>query len=388
MAERTRGAGSAGRPPSVLIANPSADVYGADLQLLESITGLVDAGATVRVCVASDGPLVPMLRARGAAVQFVASPVVRRSALSSKGLAALVGGNLTGVARLVRLLRRLRPDVVLVNTVTIPAWIAAARIARVPVLVHVHEAEDSDNRWVLKGLLAPLLGASGLIVNSKAAAAALTSVYPRLHRRISLIYNGIPDVPPAPAPPTPDPETFRLAAVCRLSPRKAPDVAIEAVALLRTAGVPAVLTIYGTPFAGYEWYQQQLKERAAQPDLAGAVTLAGYVSPIWEALAAADAVLAPSLREPFGNAVVEAQFARRPVVAAAAMGHLETVNDGETGLLVEPGDAAAMAAAVQRLIDDPALAARLAERGRQRAVERFSVHRYRRDIAGIVLKSH
>lgn len=369
----------------MLIANPSADVYGADLQLLESVSGLVEAGATVRVCLPADGPLVPMLTARGATVQFVAGPVVRRSALSPTGLARLASGHLTGTARLVRLLRRWRPDVLLVNTVTIPAWIAAARLARVPVLVHVHEAEDSDNRWVLRGLLAPLLGASGLIVNSKAAAAALTEVYPRLGHRISLIYNGIPEVPADPAPPTPHPGAFRLAAVCRLSPRKAPDVAIEAVALLRRDGRDVSLAVYGTPFAGYEWYEQQLADRAAAPELSGAVRLAGYVNPIWDALAEADAVLAPSLREPFGNAVVEAQFARRPVVAAAAMGHLETVSDGDTGLLVTPGDPAAMAEAVRRLMDDPALAARLGERGRQRALERFSVQRYRRELAERVL---
>ena len=70
--------------------------------------------------------------------------------------------------------------------------------------------------------------------------------------------------------------------------------------------------------------------------VAGAVTFPGYCKPIWPHLAAADIVVQPSLREPFGNAVVEAQLSSRPVVATSALGHLESIDDEETGLLVPP----------------------------------------------------
>lgn len=369
---------------TVLVANPSADVYGADLQLLDSVAGLIDRGMSVIVSVPADGPLVPMLRERGAEVRFDPVPVVRRSALSAAGIARLGGQNTTASARLFRLLRAVRPDVVYVNTMTIPVWIAAARLARIPVLCHVHEAEDADSRFILKGLLAPLLFSTALIANSQAAVDAMISIYPSLLRRISLIYNGIPN-PPIDPPLAVRTDSFQVAAVCRLSPRKAPDVAIEAIARLRAAGRKIALTVYGTAFVGYEWYEQQLRDRAAQSDLAGAVVFGGYVSPVWAALAAADAVVAPSLREPFGNAVVEAQLARRPVIASATLGHLETVQDGETGLLVPPSDAAAMADALSRLMDDPELARRLADNGRASSIERFSVERYRTDIADGVM---
>ena len=79
------------------------------------------------------------------------------------------------------------------------------------------------------------------------------------------------------------------------------------------------IELAGSAFAGYEWYVAELEERASRPDLAGAVHFAGYCKPIWPHLAAADIVVAPSLREPFGNAVVEAQLSRRPVVATAAL---------------------------------------------------------------------
>lgn len=369
----------------VLVANPSPDVYGADLQVLDSITGLRQAGHRVTVSVPGDGPLVPQLRERGAAVVFTPVPPVQRAALSPRGLLRLARGSAVAVARTRSLLRRLRVDVVYVNTITVPAWIVGGRAAGLPVLCHVHEAENADRAIVLKALLAPLRAATALVANSRAAVEALTAVHPALGPRTTLVYNGIPGVPDDPRPPQPRGDgVLRLAAVCRLSPRKAPDVALEALALVRADGVDARLTLHGTAFTGYEWYEQQLRERAARPDLAGAVTFAGYTAPVWPALAEADAVLAPSLREPFGNAVVEAQFAARPVVASATLGHLETVRDGETGLLVPPGDAAALAAAVRRLADDPELVARLAAGGLASAREHFTVERYRREITAAV----
>lgn len=370
---------------TVLIANPSADVYGADLQMLDSVVGMVEAGMRVVVSLPEDGPLAAMIRDRGAEVRHDRIPVVRRSALSAKGLAALGGRTVAGTVRLARLLRRVRPDVVYVNTMTIPVWISAARLARIPVVCHVHEAEESDSALILKGLHAPLRLATSLIANSRAAIAAMVAVFPSLEHRTRLVYNGIPSTPVAPAPVRTERDgSYTVVAVCRLSPRKAPHVALEAVAALRAEGRDVALTVYGTPFAGYEWYEQQLRDRAGRADLAGAVTFGGYVAPVWDALAAADAVVAPSLREPFGNAVVEAQFARRPVVAAATLGHLETVVEGETGLLVPPDDAPALAAALARLMDDAGLARHVADVGREQAVLRFSVERYRREIAETV----
>ena len=97
------------------------------------------------------------------------------------------------------------------------------------------------------------------------------------------------------------------------------------------------LDVGGTAFTGYEWFAQELQSLAHRLGVASSVTWHGYVSPVWDLLRTADAVIAPSLREGFGNFVVEAQLAARPVVATAMEGHLETVADEETGLLFHPG---------------------------------------------------
>jgi hypothetical protein len=68
-------------------------------------------------------------------------------------------------------------------------------------------------------------------------------------------------------------------------------------------------------------------------------------------------------------------------VASDVQGLAEIVDDGRTGLLVPPGDPAALAAAIARVLDDPELAGRLAAAGRADAVERFTAGRYRRELA-------
>jgi glycosyltransferase involved in cell wall biosynthesis len=136
-----------------------------------------------------------------------------------------------------------------------------------------------------------------------------------------------------------------------------------------------------------DWFLDQLRTRASELDLDGAVKFLGYTSPIWPALARADVVLAPSLGESFGNAVIEGQMANRPVVATAVQGHLETVTNEVTGLLVPCEDPAAMAAAIARLLDDADLAQKLARQGRETALANFSASRYRQQIRSVLSRT-
>lgn len=368
---------------TVLVANPSPDVYGSDLQMLESVSAVVHAGGRVVVAMPSEGPLSALIRARGGEVDLVDFPVLRRANQSAAAFTRLLLDAARSVPRLVTHLRRTRPDLLYVNTVTLPWWLLAARVAGVPSVCHVHEAENTDSGLVRRALVAPLRLAGGVLVISRSAMAAMVDVAPGLVRRAHLVFNGVPE-PVVPSEPARPGTRTRAVVVGRLSPRKAPHLALEAVAQLRRLGYDIEVELAGSVYPGYEWYLHELEERAAEPDLLGAVSFAGYCKPIWPRLAQADVVMAPSLREPFGNAVVEAQLALRPVVATAALGHVESITDEETGLLVPAGDVTAMAKAVARLIDEPEFAAGLVERARRSARERFSTDRYEREVVAVL----
>jgi glycosyltransferase involved in cell wall biosynthesis len=371
---------------TIAIANPTLDAYGSDLQMLETVIALREVDWRVVAVSPRNGLLAERLLRSGAAVKQLDFPVLRRANSTPIGLALLGLKGLFALPRMITTIRDSKVDVLYVNTVTLPWWLAVGRLLRIPTICHVHEAEARESRAVRRALNLPLLLADRVIVNSKTTHDSMIEVVHRLIDRAELVYNGI-EPPPQSPPGMSASKSKRLIVVGRLSPRKAPQVAMEATSLLLAEGRDVTLDLCGSPPDGMDWFLDQLRTRAGEPDLDGAVKFLGYTSPIWPALARADVVLAPSLGESFGNAVIEGQMANRPVVATAVQGHLETVINGVTGLLVPCEDPAAMAAAIARLLDDADLAQKLARQGRETAIANFSASRYRQQIRSVLSRT-
>ncbi|MEO5875184.1 MAG: glycosyltransferase family 4 protein [Streptosporangiaceae bacterium] len=353
---------------TVLMAHPSPDLYGSDRMMVESVRALVTSNRVV-VALPSEGPLGPVLREAGAEVVLLGTPVLRKAHLSPVGLVSLALAALRALVPAVRLLRRERAAALYVNTVTLPLWLLAGAIARVPSLCHVHEAEEHPSRLVRAALAAPLRLARLVVVNSRASAAVLGGL------RTQVIYNGVDG--PAGALPLRAELTgpIRLVLVGRWSPRKGTDLAVRAAGLLADRGHEVLLTLVGDVFPGYEWFEQELRDQAGPQTV-----FAGFQESVWGAFADADIVLVPSRVEPFGNVAVEGMLAGRPVVAAATQGLVEIVRDGETGVLVRPGDACALADGVEVLVKDWTAARNLAKAGNSEARRRFGRARYRDQI--------
>ena len=286
-----------------------------------------------------------------------------------------------------RLLNSLQPRAVWVNTLTVPVWQAASALARIPSVVHVHEAEDDGHRVVRTALVSPLTLAKIGVVNSNAAARAITRVLPLLERRLELVYNGVPGPDREPQPRQRGNGTTHIALVGRLSPRKGTDIVLDAVGQLRSAGYDVHLDLYGAVFPGYEWFEEELRQRANQADLVDSITFHGYVRPVWDSLSEADIVVVPSRVEPFGNVAVEAQLAHRPVIVSAVQGLTEIVTDGVNGLHAKPESPDDLARALRELLDEPDYADKLADAGQVNATSRFTVERYQQEVARVLAQA-
>jgi len=165
---------------------------------------------------------------------------------------------------------------------------------------------------------------------------------------------------------------------------KRPQLALEAIALVRRRMPDVRLRLVGAPLGSDgDRLVAELLERAAKPDLAGAVELVGAVADPVPELARASCLLHCAPREPFGMVVIEALAAGRPVIAPASAGPQEIVDDG-CGILYPPGDAGAAARAVLRVLEEPGLAAAMGAAGRARAADRFGLEQAReRFVAAI-----
>jgi glycosyltransferase involved in cell wall biosynthesis len=128
-------------------------------------------------------------------------------------------------------------------------------------------------------------------------------------------------------------------------------------------------------------YHRKLEQMVTELGLSQHVTLTGFRSDVPRLMAASDIVIhSASEPEPFGRVVVEAMLAGRPVVATAAGGVLDVVEDQITGLLVQPKDAHAMAYAMLRLLQNPEQAQEIGRRAQQRAEECFSLEQHVTEI--------
>ena len=147
----------------------------------------------------------------------------------------------------------------------------------------------------------------------------------------------------------------KLLAMGRLHRNKGFDLAIRALAALPGAHLS---------IAGEGPERGALETLARDCGVADRVAFLGWRQDIGALLAGCDVFVCSSRHEPLGNIVLEAWSASRPVVAAAAQGPSELIEDGETGLLVAPEDADALARGIAALIADPQRAARFAQAGR------------------------
>lgn len=153
--------------------------------------------------------------------------------------------------------------------------------------------------------------------------------------------------------------------VARMYPRKRLADLLHAAAILR-ARVPGIqVRIVGR---GPEW--EAVSRLHAALGLGDSVVLLGDLTRerLAEEYVNADAFCLPSVQEGFGIVFLEAMAAELPVVACRIAAVPEVVLDGVTGLLVGPREPGALAEALERLILDPALARRLGQEGRRRAL--------------------
>lgn len=117
----------------------------------------------------------------------------------------------------------------------------------------------------------------------------------------------------------------------------------------------------------------ELRQAIADQGLGDRVRMMGFVDNLAETLGCLDVLAHPADMEGLGVSLLQASAARVPIVASRAGGIPEAVRNGENGLLIEPGDVAGLAAALNHLLDNPALRERMGEAGRALMLREFSV---------------
>jgi L-malate glycosyltransferase len=296
------------------------------------------------------------------------------------------------VARLARLFRRLSPDLVHINNGGYPAALSpraavlAACIARVPSIMVVNNLAlgyGDPRRWcgyALDRLIAR--SARCFITGSIAAAERLQCVLRVPSSRCRSIQCGVSLRSPS---ETVDETRRRLglegfggllfAVVGVLEPRKGHHVLLEALRRVRL-GQPELLRDIRVVIAGQGPLEESLRQRIADTGLEQHCVLIGQEPNIVNLFAVVDALVAPSVGyEDFPNVILEAMGSGRAVIASRLAGAIEQVVDGETGLMVTPGNSDELAEAICRLCKNRDLARELGRNGLRRFQRLFTAER-------------
>jgi glycosyltransferase involved in cell wall biosynthesis len=251
----------------------------------------------------------------------------------------------------------------------------ASRLVGVPMVYHLHSpaARDSTRRvrnWLNAWLEQLCLARAAAVIAVSESLARDTLARGFDADRLFVVPNGVARREPR-GPRRSADRDWVLGAVALFRPRKGTEALLEALARLRAAGLSVRLRAVG----GFETprYENRLKHRATELGLAEAVEWVGFTRNVDDELRQMDLFVLPSFfGEGLPMVVLEAMAAGVPVVASRVEGVPEVIRDQRDGLLVEPGDADALAAAVRRFIGGQADWEAVRHSALARQSERFS----------------
>ncbi|MDX6650824.1 MAG: hypothetical protein QOJ97_2775 [Solirubrobacteraceae bacterium] len=286
--------------------------------------------------------------------------------------------------RLRAVIRRHQPDVVHANNGGFPGAEAvritplAARAEGVPSIQFVHNmAFPAAWPQPLERAIDARVdqAVDGWVTAAHRASDAFATARGIARDRVATIHYGVP-LPPEPDPDPHarvqlgfPPDATGVLVVAAFEPRKGHAVLVDAVARLARAGTHLHVALVGT---GPE--RERVETHVRKAGLASRVRFLGWRTDVDRLMAASDMVCLPSLsHECLPYAILEAMSHGRPIVSTDVAGIPEMVVDGQTGLVVAPGDPAALAAALAQLARDTAERARQGAAGRDRIAAQFHV---------------
>jgi glycosyltransferase involved in cell wall biosynthesis len=372
----------------------SGELGGAETSLVTLLESIREAEPNweLSVVTPADGPLVERLRTTRIAVDILPFPKRlaafgehnTNSAMVSAGAAAAAGAY---AFRLAAALRRGNADIVHAHGFKMHVLAALAPPRRSALVWHVH-GYLSGRGWTARALRALAPRAAAVLANSASVARDVQHVL-GARTLVRTMYNGVDlvefspagdgmDLDAAAGMASPPPGTVRAGLVGTFARWKGHGVFLDALSRLSPL-VPVRGYIIGAPIyetAGSQVTTDELRQAARDRGVSDRVAFTGYIPSVARAMRSLDIVVhASTEREPFGMVIAEAMACGRAVVASRAGGAAELFDDGMDAFGHEPGDAGALARAIEILAADPVRRASAGRAARRTAEARFDRRR-------------
>jgi len=375
---------------TVLFVHHTSDLYGASRSLWRLSSRLRAEGHRVIAVLPSDGPLGSELSASGVTVVHSSfMPALHGREFNLAGVSKLLLRLPVSVIWFIRLIRRHQVSLVHTNSAVILSSGIAARLTGTPHVWHIREFfSEFPVLWKLYQRFMDCFASRIIAVSSAVASQFSLGI---CSRKVAVIHDGFPRGEFEGLAPERT-EAFRrrwglngdlvVGLVGRIKlRRKGQDVFLQAVARLKGRHPKARFMLIGSPFPGNEDQIEALNKLAKQLEVVDRVIYTGDVADMKAAYAAVDLTVLPTvLPEAFGGVVIESMAMGKPVIGTRLGGTVEQIEEGITGLLVPPDSVEGLAEAMDRLLSDPELRARMGAAARVRFLTCFEFEPFYRKM--------
>jgi glycosyltransferase involved in cell wall biosynthesis len=366
------------RKAGILFLNLCLKVSGAEFSLLNLIKHLDRTRFIPHMLLAGSGPLAEIAEREG--IPVIVLPELKQF----EGGFHIVRFPelLWTVWRVGAIIRKNKIDLVHCNSPR-AAYIggAAARLAGIPSVIHVRDIVFSPFASALKSRFLNWVSDS-IITVSDATRLSVIRRYPRINQKTHTIVNGV-DIGHMDGLPVTNVRgglgvgdiAPLVGSVGMISEVKGNDVLIRALAIVKRSFPEIRALIVGAPFhPGDAKYFCELKELVGRLGLEANVVFPGFREDVLDLIRSLDLLVHPAVYpDPLPRVLLEAAALRIPIVATRVGGVPEIIEDGKSGVLVDPGDPEALAQGIMGLLEDKVKARRLAETARKRVEEFFSI---------------
>lgn len=356
---------------NILFLDQYTDLGGGQRCLLEVVNAAREAGWSAHAAMPGNGALSERLRHLGVRVSSVPCGPFEAGHKTTADMLRFAAQWPTLIARILALIEAHHPDVLYINGPRlVPAVCTAAFRHRVPVLFHCHSLLGSGPAWlVAQSLRVP--ERTMVIAGSHFVARPLMRNFP-----LKVIYNGVPDcsLPDRPRRSA----CRRIGVIGRIAPEKGQLEFVQAVRMIADDMPDLEFVICGEPLFGN--HAANRYAHAVRAHSAGLpLQFLDWRDDVREVLADLDLLVVPSPgSESTTRVILEAYSARVPVIAFRSGGIPEVVEDGVTGILVNPPTAEALAATLRRVPHNDITA--MADTARKRWEQSFTTERFTRQI--------
>lgn len=381
----------------ILYLQSSDNLYGSDQSLLNLVTQLDRSKFEPIVVISNDiddsGLLSQALEKIGVRVIKIKLAVLRRQYFSFKGILLFIYRLFTSVLYLAKLIRTEKIKIVHSNTTAVYSGAFAAWFTKTPHVWHVREIITKPillqkfNSWLIPGL------STTIIANSERTRDNLVGQSSKKRIKTVVIYNGINlqqfdkaygNGQQLRKSWNINEKTALIGMVGRISYRKGQDFFVKVAKEVLDEKLDAKFVIVGDTIPGKEEIKKELVAQIDHLNLNEKVIFEGFREDIPSVMDAFDIFVLPSrLPEAFGNVILEAMAMKKPVVANAHGGSTEIVEDGTTGYLVEPNNAALMTQKLASLIKDPEKREKMGLEGRRKVEEEFTLDKNKEAIVSL-----